>query len=275
MNNKEFLSSLNEIDERYVNEAAEYNVNSRRSFFLKLGALAACLCICIVAVLNPFGQEFTYGSSSSPGTNSVPGVPPLQFTSRSFYSKEELITWIKDGGKWEGNWGSGYYNPEYDGAYDKNLFYNAAVENGYFPSIKLKISEDYKYYYTVSADSYSFFYCTPKGDSDIESCSIMIYVVSDGEKELSIKEKAEKYGLIGDWIPKDAINVYSDSDEIYNQYGEYVAVKSYEYEENKFKVPRIIIEKDNFLIKISVVGGVDDPLKIFDYFEVAFEKINT
>ncbi|MBQ2945158.1 MAG: hypothetical protein IJD95_01155 [Clostridia bacterium] len=277
MNNKEFLNALNEIDERYVNEATEYNVKSRRSLFLKLGALAACLCICIVAVLNPFGQEFTYGSSSGPETGSVPGVPPLQFTSRTFYSKDEFVTWIKAGGKWEGEWGSGYYNSEYDSAYEKNLFYNAAVKNGYFPEIRLKVSGDYKYYYTVSADNYSYFTCLSQDENEAgtKSCRIIIYVIPDEHKELSIEDKAKICGIVGDWIPKEAINVYSDSDEIYNKYGEYVTVNSYEYEKDKFKVPRIIIEKDNFLIDASAVGNVDDPLKIFDYFEVAFEKINT
>lgn len=72
MNAKKFSDAMSELDSKYIDEALNYKKKSKRPNWIKLGALAACLCLVIVGALdtlNRFDYNLFGGSCSvSPGT---------------------------------------------------------------------------------------------------------------------------------------------------------------------------------------------------------------
>ena len=67
MNAKKFSDAMSELDTKYVDEALNYKKKSRKPVWVKWGAMAACLCLIVAAIitvpsmLNP--QEIDSGEA--------------------------------------------------------------------------------------------------------------------------------------------------------------------------------------------------------------------
>ena len=63
MNVKKFSDAMSELDTKYVDETLNYKKKSKQPVWIKWGAMAACLCLIVVAIitvpsmLNPGGNE--------------------------------------------------------------------------------------------------------------------------------------------------------------------------------------------------------------------------
>lgn len=64
MNTKLFSEAMNEVNDRYYEEAANYQVKKKKNGWLKWGAMAACLCLVVVGAL------FITNEQSDPQGNS-------------------------------------------------------------------------------------------------------------------------------------------------------------------------------------------------------------
>ena len=58
MNAKKFSEAMNKLDHKYIEETLNYKQKVKKSFWGKLGAIAACLClIAVVGIMIPFGEH--------------------------------------------------------------------------------------------------------------------------------------------------------------------------------------------------------------------------
>ena len=51
MNAKKFSDAMSELDTKYVDEALNYKKKSRKPVWVKWGAMAACLCLIVAAII--------------------------------------------------------------------------------------------------------------------------------------------------------------------------------------------------------------------------------
>ena len=63
MNAKKFSDAMSELDSKYIDEAFNYKKKAKKPVWVKWGAMAACLCLIVVAIisvpsmLNPGGND--------------------------------------------------------------------------------------------------------------------------------------------------------------------------------------------------------------------------
>ena len=80
MNAKKFSDAMSELDTKYVDEALNYKKKAKKPRWIKWGAMAACLCLIVVAIitvpsmLNP--QE-----SDGGGGGTIADAPPMVYVS--------------------------------------------------------------------------------------------------------------------------------------------------------------------------------------------------
>lgn len=65
MNSKKFSEAISELDRKYVDEVISYKKNPQKSIGVKMGALAACLCV-VVLIAIPIMQHFNYVTDNEP-----------------------------------------------------------------------------------------------------------------------------------------------------------------------------------------------------------------
>lgn len=68
MNTKKFSDAMSELDNKYVDEAINYQKETKRPVLAKLGVLVACLCA-IVIVAIPIIQHSNYVADNEPQKN--------------------------------------------------------------------------------------------------------------------------------------------------------------------------------------------------------------
>lgn len=71
MNSKRFSEAMNELDDRYIEEAMQYGKKQKKSVWVKWGTMAACLCLIVAG-----GLLFTKNS-----TTMRPDPDPVQIPS--------------------------------------------------------------------------------------------------------------------------------------------------------------------------------------------------
>lgn len=57
MNTNTFSDAMGEINEKYINEVFNFKKRSRKSYWIKWGAVAACLCLVLAGILPLFNQS--------------------------------------------------------------------------------------------------------------------------------------------------------------------------------------------------------------------------
>ena len=73
MNTKKFSDAMSEIDGRYVDEALNYKKKVKKPVWIKWGAMAACLCLMLVAGVTSLQR----GSSTIPDPEKVQVPNPI------------------------------------------------------------------------------------------------------------------------------------------------------------------------------------------------------
>lgn len=99
MNARKFSDAMSELDSKYIDEALNYKKKAKKPFWMKWGAMAACLCLVVVSALtisdlqdNLSGQGTTgQGNPSGEGTmEQVYTLPQAETMS------VELVEWSVD-----------------------------------------------------------------------------------------------------------------------------------------------------------------------------------
>ena len=65
MKKEQLCDTLGEIDEAFIEEAEQYHANRRRTAFLRVAAIAACLCLVLTAVILPLVHRLDIPESPS------------------------------------------------------------------------------------------------------------------------------------------------------------------------------------------------------------------
>lgn len=91
MNAKKFSDAMSELDSKYIDEAINYKKKSKKPVWVKWGAMAACLCLIVVAIitvpsmLNP--QE-----SDGGGGGTIADAPPMVYVNDTLYKQSTKQT---------------------------------------------------------------------------------------------------------------------------------------------------------------------------------------
>lgn len=72
MNSKKFSEAMSELDSRYVDEAINYKKKAKKLSWIKWGAMAACLCLCLIAGSLFMVQDDT---PAPPASEDMPATP--------------------------------------------------------------------------------------------------------------------------------------------------------------------------------------------------------
>ena len=91
MNAKKFSDAMSELDSKYIDEAINYKKKAKKPRWIKWGAMAACLCLIVVAIitvpsmLNP--QE-----SDGGGGGTIADAPPMVYVNDTLYKQSTKQT---------------------------------------------------------------------------------------------------------------------------------------------------------------------------------------
>ena len=83
MKAEQLCDLLGELDETFIEEAELYHANRRRTAFLRIAALAACLCLVLTAVVLPLMHR-TASSPESPACDPADLAPHLLYNGKTF-----------------------------------------------------------------------------------------------------------------------------------------------------------------------------------------------
>lgn len=106
MNSKKFSEAMSELDSKYVDEAINYKKKAKKPVWIKWGAMAACLCLIVVAIitvpsmLSPQESEGGGDGTIADGSQNILQEPPTLFAKQSVIDAIEQDITDQDIGSW-------------------------------------------------------------------------------------------------------------------------------------------------------------------------------
>lgn len=98
MNSKKFSEAMSELDSKYVDEAINYKKKGKKPYWVKLGAMAACLCLIVVAIIT-VPSMLTPQDSDGGGGGIIADAPPMVYVNDTLYkqsTKQTSYSELKD-----------------------------------------------------------------------------------------------------------------------------------------------------------------------------------
>lgn len=91
MNSKKFSEAMSELDSKYVDEAIRYKKKARKPHWVKWGAMAACLCLIVVAIIT-VPSILTPQDSDDGGGGIIADAAPMIYVNDTLYKQSTLQT---------------------------------------------------------------------------------------------------------------------------------------------------------------------------------------
>ena len=91
MNAKKFSDAMSELDSKYVDEALNYKKKARKPVWVKWGAMAACLCLIVVAIIT-VPSMLTPQESDGGGGGTIADAPPMVYVNDTLYTMIPCIS---------------------------------------------------------------------------------------------------------------------------------------------------------------------------------------
>lgn len=98
MNAKKFSEAMSEIDSKYIEEALNYKKKAQKPVWIKWGAMAACLCLIVVAIITVPSMLIPKESDGGAG-GTIADVPPMVYVNDTLYkqsTKQTSYSELKD-----------------------------------------------------------------------------------------------------------------------------------------------------------------------------------
>lgn len=94
MNTKKFSEAMGEIDDKYVDEAIQYQSKKKKRGWLKWGAMAACLCLVVCAIAIPLLKQPTVTPGDLIPMVFVNDTMYYQSSNQSFIEKQDDFVYL-------------------------------------------------------------------------------------------------------------------------------------------------------------------------------------
>ena len=91
MNAKKFSDAMSELDSKYIDEAINYKKKSKKPVWVKWGAMAACLCLIVVAIIT-VPSMLTPQESDDGGGGTIADAPPMVYVNDTLYKQSTKQT---------------------------------------------------------------------------------------------------------------------------------------------------------------------------------------
>lgn len=91
MNSKKFSEAISEVDDKYYEEAISYKKKARKPHWVKWGAMAACLCLIVVAIIT-VPSMLTPQDSDDGGGGIIADAPPMVYVNDTLYKQSTKQT---------------------------------------------------------------------------------------------------------------------------------------------------------------------------------------
>ena len=91
MNAKKFSDAMSELDTKYVDEALNYKKKAKKPIWVKWGAMAACLCLIVVAIIT-IPSMLSPQDSDGGGGGIIADAPPMIYVNDTLYKQSTKQT---------------------------------------------------------------------------------------------------------------------------------------------------------------------------------------
>ena len=98
MNAKKFSEAMSELDSKYIEEALNYKKRVQKPVWVKWGAMAACLCLIVVAIITVPSMLIPQESDGGAG-GTIADAPPMVYVNDTLYkqsTKQTSYSELKD-----------------------------------------------------------------------------------------------------------------------------------------------------------------------------------
>ena len=91
MNAKKFSDAMSELDSKYIDEALNYKKKAKKPVWVKWGAMAACLCLIVVAIIT-VPSMLTPQESDGGAGGTIADAPPMVYVNDTLYKQSTKQT---------------------------------------------------------------------------------------------------------------------------------------------------------------------------------------
>lgn len=91
MNAKKFSDAMSELDSKYIDEAFNYKKKAKKPVWVKWGAMAACLCLIVVAIITVPSMLTSQESDGGAG-GTIVDAPPMVYVNDTLYKQSTKQT---------------------------------------------------------------------------------------------------------------------------------------------------------------------------------------
>ena len=91
MNAKKFSDAMSELDSKYIDEAFNYKKKAKKPVWVKWGAMAACLCLIVVAIISVPSMLTSQESDGGAG-GTIADAPPMVYVNDTLYKQSTKQT---------------------------------------------------------------------------------------------------------------------------------------------------------------------------------------
>ena len=91
MNAKKFSDAMRELDSKYIDEALNYKKKAKKPVWVKWGAMAACLCLIVVAIITVPSMLTSQESDDGAG-GTIADAPPMVYVNDTLYKQSASQT---------------------------------------------------------------------------------------------------------------------------------------------------------------------------------------
>ena len=95
MNAKKFSDAMSELDSKYIDEALNYKKKAKKPVWVKWGAMAACLCLIVVAIITVPSMLTSQESDGGGGSTIVDGDQNILQEAPTLFAKQSVIDAIE------------------------------------------------------------------------------------------------------------------------------------------------------------------------------------
>lgn len=95
MNAKKFSDAMSELDSKYIDEALDYKKKAKKPVWVKWGAMAACLCLIVVAIITVPSMLTSQESDGGGGSTIVDGDQNILQEAPTLFAKQSVIDAIE------------------------------------------------------------------------------------------------------------------------------------------------------------------------------------
>lgn len=95
MNAKKFSDAMSELNSKYIDEALNYKKKSQKPVWIKWGAMAACLCLIVVAIITVPSMLTPQESDGGGGDTIVDGDQNILQEAPTLFAKQSVVDAIE------------------------------------------------------------------------------------------------------------------------------------------------------------------------------------